>query len=108
MHRGARQLPVHHLSVRLPWHDTGWTGTVCLFNLNRATVAPIRTHGIFGNIDDFPSTFQDFDGGGRRVGKRDEVAGVGEYVGLVARKGALFLGGLPPQHFDGVLRTPLA
>ncbi|MFT4627256.1 MAG: hypothetical protein ACI8PZ_005938 [Myxococcota bacterium] len=29
MHHGARQLPVQHLSVRLPWHDTGWTGTVC-------------------------------------------------------------------------------
>ena len=26
---GARSLPVHHVSVRLPWHDTGWTGTVC-------------------------------------------------------------------------------
>lgn len=29
MHNGARQLPVRHLSVRLPWHDTGWAGTVC-------------------------------------------------------------------------------
>jgi hypothetical protein len=29
MHRGARQLPVQHLSIRLPWHDTGWAGTVC-------------------------------------------------------------------------------
>lgn len=29
MHSGARQLPVQHLSVRLPWHDTGWAGTVC-------------------------------------------------------------------------------
>ena len=29
MHDGARKLPVQHLSVRLPWHDTGWTGTVC-------------------------------------------------------------------------------
>ena len=29
MHNGAKQLPVRHLSVRLPWHDTGWTGTVC-------------------------------------------------------------------------------
>lgn len=29
MHSGARQLPIQHLSVRLPWHDTGWTGTVC-------------------------------------------------------------------------------
>ena len=29
MYRDARQLPVQHLSVRLPWHDTGWAGTVC-------------------------------------------------------------------------------
>lgn len=29
MHRDARQLPLQHLSVRLPWHDTGWQGTVC-------------------------------------------------------------------------------
>ena len=29
MHKGARQLPLRHLSVRLPWHDTGWYGTVC-------------------------------------------------------------------------------
>ena len=29
MHGRARQLPIQHLSVRLPWHDTGWSGTVC-------------------------------------------------------------------------------
>jgi energy-coupling factor transporter ATP-binding protein EcfA2 len=23
------QLPYQHLSIRVPWHDTGWTGTVC-------------------------------------------------------------------------------
>lgn len=26
---GAVQLPLSHLSVRVPWHDTGWTGRVC-------------------------------------------------------------------------------
>jgi hypothetical protein len=26
---GAVQLPPAHLSVRVPWHDTGWTGQVC-------------------------------------------------------------------------------
>ena len=25
----ARRLPVQHLSIRVPWHDNGWTGTVC-------------------------------------------------------------------------------
>jgi len=26
---GARQLPLHHLSVRVPWHDRAWDGSVC-------------------------------------------------------------------------------
>lgn len=26
---GARQLPLSHLSIRVPWHDAGWDGTVC-------------------------------------------------------------------------------
>lgn len=26
---GARQLPLRHLSIRVPWNDTGWTGAVC-------------------------------------------------------------------------------
>ena len=26
---GARPLPVQHLSIRVPWHDAGWAGTVC-------------------------------------------------------------------------------
>jgi hypothetical protein len=26
---GAVQLPPAHLSVRVPWHDAGWTGQVC-------------------------------------------------------------------------------
>jgi hypothetical protein len=25
----ARSAPYRHLSIRVPWHDTGWTGTVC-------------------------------------------------------------------------------
>jgi hypothetical protein len=23
------EYPLHHLSVRVPWHDAGWTGVVC-------------------------------------------------------------------------------
>ena len=23
------KLPLRHLSVRIPWHDGGWTGKVC-------------------------------------------------------------------------------
>ena len=26
---GARRLPLQHLSIRVPWHDAGWTGVVC-------------------------------------------------------------------------------
>ena len=26
---GARRLPLHHVTIRFPWHDGGWTGTVC-------------------------------------------------------------------------------
>ena len=26
---GARQLPVHHLTIRVPWHDNDWQGTFC-------------------------------------------------------------------------------
>ena len=25
----VRRLPVHHVTIRVPWHDGGWTGTVC-------------------------------------------------------------------------------
>lgn len=26
---GARFLPAHHVTIRVPWNDSGWTGTVC-------------------------------------------------------------------------------
>ena len=26
---GARRLPIHHVTIRVPWHDGGWTGSVC-------------------------------------------------------------------------------
>lgn len=26
---GARRLPTHHITIRVPWHDNGWTGSVC-------------------------------------------------------------------------------
>lgn len=29
MIKGSRKLPTHHLTVRVPWHDMGWTGTIC-------------------------------------------------------------------------------
>lgn len=29
MIQGARVLPVQHLTIRVPWHDSGWRGTFC-------------------------------------------------------------------------------
>lgn len=26
---GARKLPAQHITIRVPWHDAGWNGTVC-------------------------------------------------------------------------------
>ena len=26
---GARRLPTHHITIRVPWHDSGWAGSVC-------------------------------------------------------------------------------
>ncbi len=26
---GARRLPTHYLTIRVPWHDSGWNGAVC-------------------------------------------------------------------------------
>lgn len=30
-------LPLHHLSIRVPWHDNGWNGTVCADPVNNAS-----------------------------------------------------------------------
>ena len=29
MHEGAQQLPIQHISIRVPWHDSDWNGTIC-------------------------------------------------------------------------------
>ena len=29
LHPGARQLPLRHISIRVPWNDTGWSGAFC-------------------------------------------------------------------------------
>lgn len=29
MIEGARQLPIQHLTIRVPWHDNSWRGTFC-------------------------------------------------------------------------------
>lgn len=34
---GARRLPLHHVTVRVPWHDGGWTGNVCAHPLDNTS-----------------------------------------------------------------------
>ena len=34
---GARNLPAHHVTIRVPWHDGGWTGTVCAQPLDNSS-----------------------------------------------------------------------
>lgn len=34
---GARQLPLHHVSIRVPWHDSGWDGRVCADPIDNAS-----------------------------------------------------------------------
>ncbi|HEV8096951.1 MAG TPA: hypothetical protein VGP71_14575, partial [Burkholderiales bacterium] len=29
MIKGAQQLPTQHITIRVPWHDAGWNGTIC-------------------------------------------------------------------------------
>ena len=39
---GARSLPVQHLSIRVPWHDAEWTGTVCNKPANNTACRALR------------------------------------------------------------------
>ena len=34
---GARRLPPHHITIRVPWHDGGWTGHVCSHPLDNSS-----------------------------------------------------------------------
>ena len=34
---GARHLPPHHVTIRVPWHDGGWRGTVCARPLDNSS-----------------------------------------------------------------------
>ena len=31
------KLPIHHISVRVPWHDNKWNGCVCSDPMNNAS-----------------------------------------------------------------------
>ena len=43
-------LPLRHLSIRVPWHDAGWNGTVCTDPGNNASC--LRLHNIHERRDD--------------------------------------------------------
>ena len=34
---GARRLPSHHVTIRVPWHDGGWAGSVCASPLDNTS-----------------------------------------------------------------------
>lgn len=50
LHPGARRLPAQHISIRVPWHDDGWKGTVC--TTPRANTSCLVLKNIGGKRDD--------------------------------------------------------
>jgi len=52
MIQGARNLPVHHLTIRVPWHDSGWTGTICK-QCSANTSCPVLPRIATGRDDEF-------------------------------------------------------
>jgi hypothetical protein len=78
---GARRLPLHHVTIRVPWHDGGWAGRVCTRPLDNTSclILPRIGEGRRDEIED------------RCAGKRlDELAAgdlppcVGERVSFMA------------------------
>jgi len=43
---GSRQLPVQHITVRVPWHDNGWKGTFCNKPCVNSEYTKIRKTGV--------------------------------------------------------------
>jgi hypothetical protein len=39
---GARKVPPHHITIRVPWHGNGWNGTVCNRPLDNPNALPSR------------------------------------------------------------------
>ena len=53
---GARELPRHHITIRVPWHDGGWAGTVCSRPLNNTSCLVLRRIGD-GRRDDVETRY---------------------------------------------------
>ena len=49
---GARRLPLHHVTIRVPWHDGGWAGTVCARPRDNSSCLVLPRIGT-GRRDDF-------------------------------------------------------
>ena len=52
MIEGARQLPIQHITIRVPWHDNGWQGTFCRNPCNN-TSCTILPRIASGRNDDY-------------------------------------------------------
>ena len=63
---GARQLPRHHITIRVPWHDSGWAGTVCAKPLNNSSCL------VLGRIADSRQDAAEARCAGRRFDELDE------------------------------------
>src|SRR4051812_2657471 len=42
---GARKLPTQHISIRVPWHDSDWNGSVCARPLDNTSCLVLKNIG---------------------------------------------------------------
>lgn len=64
--KGARQLGPQHISIRVPWHDKGWTGVLCEKPLENTACLALANIG--KNRDDA----RELDGAGKRLDELEE------------------------------------
>ncbi len=77
----ARRLPMHHITIRVPWHDSGWSGSLCVKPLANTSCLILPRIGV-GKRDDVESRCA-----GRRLDEltADELPPcVGERVSFMA------------------------
>lgn len=60
---GSSRIPLQHLSIRVPWHDAGWDGTVCkLPRLNSSCLALNRIGASKNDTKEAPGAGRNFSG----------------------------------------------
>ena len=78
LYEGARQLPLRHISIRVPWSDNGWTGKVCNKPSENASCLILRRirESRQDDLEDSIAgeSWEDMDEA--RTGKRDKFQGV--------------------------------